>query len=181
MAGQEPALAPLRLFNQWEWGGYLAWRLRPWLRVFADGRYIFHGLLQEVAAAAESPERWQAFLDRRRLNAALVPNRAASMESLRRYPDGSTKPFQRPWYLFYFPRERWALVYWDEQALLFVERAVVPKPWLAAHEYRWLRPRDEAAFAVARSRGEISDNALASERARHSAELAVAVGFPPDR
>lgn len=170
MARQEPALAPLRLFNQWEWGGFLAWRLRPWYRVFADGRYVFHELLREQSIASESPEKWAAFMDARRLNGALVPNRASFLPATRRYPDGAEKTFRRPWYLSFFPRDRWALVYWDEKALLFVERADVPKPWLAAREYRWLRPRDEEAFADAKARGEIPLADWDAERRRHAAE-----------
>ncbi len=171
MARQEPALSPLRLFNQWEWGGYLAWRLRPWYRVYSDGRYVFHEQLPRVARAAESPESWQAFMQGERLNGALVPNRDAFLPSARRYPDGSTKSFDRPWYLFYFPRERWALVYWDAQALLFVERASVPPSWLKEHEYRWLRPKDDAAFQDAMARGEIPLKDWQAEKARHDEEL----------
>ena len=173
MARQEPALAPLRLFNQWEWGGYLSWRLRPWLRVFSDGRYVFHPLLAEESRATSSPEAWQDFLSRRRLNGALVPNREAFLPSVRRYPDGSEKSFDRPWYLSFFPRESWALVYWDDQSLLFIARSAAPSLWLGAHEYRWLKPRDETAFEDARARGEIPAAPLAAETARHASETAV--------
>jgi hypothetical protein len=171
MARQEPVLAPLRLYNEWGWGGYLAWRLRPWQRVFTDGRYVFHAILREESRATESPENWQGFLSVHRLNGALVPNRHAMLPSRRRYPDGREKSFDRPWYLSYFPRERWALVYWDDQAMLFLERRAMPQPWLSEHEYRWLRPRDEAAFDDARSRGEIPAHELKKEAERHAAEL----------
>jgi hypothetical protein len=172
MARQEPALTPLRLFNQWEWGGYLAWRLTPWLRVFSDGRYVFHPLLAEESRATSSPETWQDFLFRRRLNGALVPNRDSYSSSVRRYPDGSERSFDRPWYISFFPKDRWALVYWDEQALLFIDRTAAPGRWLDGHEYRWLKPRDGAAFADARARGEIPEAELAAEQARHDSETA---------
>src|SRR3989338_3533800 len=32
-------LGGLRFYNQWEWGGYLGWRLYPWYKVAQDGRY----------------------------------------------------------------------------------------------------------------------------------------------
>jgi len=176
MARQEPALSPLRLFNQWEWGGYLAWRLKPWYRVFSDGRYVFHEQLPRVAKATESAEAWQAFLREERLNGALVPNRDESLPSTRRYPDGTTKTIPRPWYAYYFPRDRWALVYWDDQALLFIERSAVPALWLEAHEYRWDKPRDAAAFDDAKARGEIPLEDWQAEKERHDAELATPVG-----
>lgn len=173
MARQEPALAPLRLFNQWEWGGYLAWRLRPWLRVFSDGRYVFHELLAEESRASESPETWREFMRRRQLDGALVPNRDSQMPMTRRYADGTEKTFMRPWYISYFPKDEWALVYWDDQALLFIARKDAPVKWIEAHEYRLLKPRDEAAFEDARARGEIPSPALQAERARHDDETAV--------
>jgi hypothetical protein len=87
------------------------------------------------------------------------------------YLDGATKTFDRPWYITYLPRARWALVYWDEQALVFVDRARVPADWVAAHEYRWLLPGDDVARGDALSRGEIPRAAVAAEAARHAAEV----------
>ena len=72
----------------------------------------------------------------------------------------------------YLPRQRWALVYFDDQALVFVDRAKVPADWLAAHEYRWLLPGDEAARLDAMNRREIPPAAFAAEAARHASELA---------
>ncbi|MDE2236498.1 MAG: hypothetical protein KGK30_01290 [Elusimicrobia bacterium] len=164
------ALTPLRLFNDWGWGGYLGWRLGPSRPVFTDGRYIFQDILAQEAAATRSPRAWESFLSRYALTGALVGNRAVTFPATRRYPDGSTRTFQRPWYLEYFPRRSWALVYWDDKALLFVERSAVAPSWLAAHEYRWLLPRDRAAFEDARSRGEIPAGAFAAERRRHDEE-----------
>ena len=159
----------LKLYNEWEWGGYLAWRI-PGYKVFWDGRYLFHDLLNEAAEAARSAENWQAFLDKHGLQGALLENRRQLFPSVRVYKDGSSKPLLRPWYLTYMPRERWALVYFDDKTLFFVRRDAVPKAWLKAHEYKWLRPHDEEAFADARRRGEIPDAELQAEAARHVLE-----------
>ena len=171
VARERPALAPLRLFNQYEWGGYLGWRLGPDGRVFGDGRYLFHGQLAELQAALDSPESMADFSRRRELDGFLIRNFPDRLTSVRAYPGGSTRAFARPWHVSFFPRERWALVYWDDQALLFVDRAKVPAAWLAAHEYRWRRPGDEEALADARSRGEVPEAALAAEDARHALEV----------
>lgn len=162
MDAQQPVLSPLRLYNEWEWGGYLSWRLRPWYRSFVDGRYVFHDHLALIAAAARSPDSWQEFLAARRLNGALVANRAQM------FP---TPKFPRPWYVGYFPKDKWALVYWDDQALLFVERRAMPAAWLASHEYKWLRPRDEAAFQDALKSGKIPKSELEAEKKRHEQAL----------
>ncbi|MCX5794506.1 MAG: hypothetical protein NTY77_03300 [Elusimicrobia bacterium] len=172
MAGQRGVLEPLRLYNQWEWGGYLGWRLRPWYRVFWDGRYIFQGELAAADRAIRGPEDWQRFLAAGRADGAVMLNLPRMTPARKLSPDGSLKDFPRPWYVFYFPRERWALVYWDPKALLFVDRQAVPSGWLAAHEYRYARPNDGAALLEALRLKEVPASALAKEDERHERELA---------
>ena len=171
MARQRPILEPLRLYNQWEWGGYLGWKLEPWYRVFCDGRYIFHGQLAETGRAVTSPEKWSGFMAANGLDGALMLNLDTMLPARKLYPDGRLRDFPRPWYFFYMPRTRWALVYWDDQALLFVDRQAVPRAWLAEHEYRYARPRDEAAFREALRLKEIPAAAAAAEQKRHRREL----------
>jgi hypothetical protein len=171
MAQEQTALEPLHLFNVWEWGGYLGWRLSPWYKVFCDGRYIFHSELAESMAAAAQPDDWQRYLSRHHLDGALMKNMDHWVVTRKSYPDGGLKQFMRPWYLEYMPRERWALVYWDAQALLFVDRSAVPARWLLRHEYRYVRPKDDAAFAEAVLRHEIPAKIVAAEQARHDREI----------
>jgi hypothetical protein len=173
VARERGALGGLRLFNQYEWGGYLGWRLGPESRVFGDGRYLFHSQLTELNDALTSPEAFSDFAARRGLDGFLIRSVGAMFPSTRAYPDGSTREFSRPWYISFFPRERWALVYWDDQGFVFVDRAKVPAPWLSEHEYRWLRPDDETARADALARGEIPRAALDAESARHLAEVPI--------
>ena len=44
----------------------------------------------------------------------------------------------------WFPTEDWALVYWDDVAMVFVQRDGAPAGLLERHEYRVLRPDDLA-------------------------------------
>jgi len=162
------------LYNPWGWGGYLGWRLPPGFLVFQDGRYLFHDLLAEGSDALQDPVLWQAFLNRRGVDLALMENVPLRAESTRAYPDGSTRTFWRPYYLSYMPVSDWALVYWDDKALLFARRASLPAKWLAAREYRLARPHDEDALADALSRGEVPARALEAERARRAGEAAEA-------
>ncbi len=172
LAKERTVLEPLRLYNQWEWGGYLGWKLAPWYRVFCDGRYIFHSQLAETGLAVENPALWQKFTDQQGLSGALMLNLDRQIPARKRYPDGSLKDFPRPWYVFYMPKDRWALVYWDEKALLFVDRSRVPAPWLSEHEYRYVHPKDDAAFQEALRLREIPVDAVGMEAQRHSQELA---------
>lgn len=170
MAAESGALLSLRLYSPWEWGGYLGWRLSPWYKVYWDGRYLFHDRLPEAARASLGAASWQEYMDDQGLNGALLNNLDLRFPTQKAYPDGSRKQFLRPWYLQYMPRERWALVYWDRQVLFFVARRSVDARWLAAHEYRYVRPKDEAAFEEALRLGEIPKAAVAAEEQRHLQE-----------
>ncbi|MBI4676758.1 MAG: hypothetical protein HY748_04175 [Elusimicrobia bacterium] len=172
VAEERKAFEGLRLYNPWEWGGYLGWRLGPWHKVFDDGRYIFHGHLPEIGEAVKSVEKTKDYVDKQGFDGLFLRNIKSWFATRKAYRDGSTKRFLRPWYLFTFPKERWALVYWDEAALLFVDRRKAPVQWLAEHEYRWVRPFDDDAFAEALERKEIPADKVAIERRRHDEEVA---------
>lgn len=172
LAQEQAVVEPLRAYNPWEWGGYLGWRLGPWYKVFDDGRYIFHSGLSREARAVAGAKQWQAFMAEQNLDAAWMHNLPMTFETTKAYPDGATKRFLRPYYLYYMPHDRWALVYWDPQALLFVRRDAAPKAWLSEHEYRYVRPGDDAAFAEALARKEIPAAEVAAEKDRHEQELA---------
>ncbi|HVA66565.1 MAG TPA: hypothetical protein VNK24_06535 [Elusimicrobiota bacterium] len=171
MAAERPEVESLRLYHPWEWGGYLAWRLRPWFRVFGDGRYLFHEQHADAEDAFASARKWQDYLKHGGADAALLPNVDILLDSVRRYPNGKTKDFRRPWFVFYMPRRHWALVYWDSKDLFFVARGAAPKGWIATHEYRYLHPRDQAAFEDALRRGEINLAELRREELRHAVDL----------
>jgi hypothetical protein len=44
----------------------------------------------------------------------------------------------------WFPRSEWALVFWDDVAMVFVRRGAAPAGLLERSEYRVLRPDDFA-------------------------------------
>ena len=167
VVAEREVFAPLRLFNMYEWGGYLGWRLGAEGLVYGDGRYLFHGQIAELQEALSGRVPMAAFIERNRLDALLIRNYPDRLRGVRVYPDGSRRELARPWYVAYLPRERWALVWWDRQALLFVDRSKAAVGWLAAHEYRWWRPGDEEALADALARGEAPAAAVGAEKDRH--------------
>lgn len=160
------------------WGGYLGWRLWPDYTIFADGRYLFHGLLLESRQAQASPQAWNAFLDRYGVTLVLLQRSGPGISTVRLYPDGSTRRVERPYYAVFMPRERWALVEWDGDALLFVRRDSVAPSWLSDHEYRLLHPGDEAALADAVARGEADRRLLDAEWERHGRQARLLGGSP---
>ena len=167
---QGAAFAGRRLFNPWHWGGYLGWRLEGRVPVYFDGRYIFHPLLGPSYAAAAAPESYAAFLDAGGVEAAVIERSPQFMEMEAELKDGSRRRLRRPFYVFFLPRERWALVHWDDDALVFVRRSSFDEGWLKGLEYRWFRPDDLSAASLALSERTVSFSALAAEANRWAAQ-----------
>jgi hypothetical protein len=157
--------------DQWGWGGYLGYHLYPDYRIFQDGRYIFHPLLAEVAQAVQSPEDWDHMMDRRKIEVAILENIPRWLNTTRRYPDGSTREFRRPYYISYMPKSKWALIYWDEQSLIFVRRAAFQGKWLLNHEFKYALPYDYAARNDAINRKEIPLKTFQVEILLHALEI----------
>jgi len=166
LAANRERLAPLRMYNPWGWGGYIGYKLYPGYRIFQDGRYIFHGNLEEIYRAETGPAHWAEFMDTygfglvvlNRLRGVAVFDKATRA--------GRTVILKRPHYLVYMPKDRWALVYWDAYALVFVRRAAADGGWLEENSYAIARPDDEEAVSAALSDGEIDAGQFEAELAR---------------
>lgn len=125
-----------RVFNQWGWGGYLSYRFHPEIRVFMDGRYIFHPFLQEVATAHDGPLQWQNFLLKHNIEWVLVRNNTASVRVSAPTPENNGRTVRLPFMPTYYPSRRWAAVYRDQQAILYARRGAFPEDWILKHEIR---------------------------------------------
>lgn len=121
-----PVFRGRRPYNEWGWGGYLSFRFHPEIKVFMDGRYVFHPLLAETAAANADPARWNDLLDRYGVEWALLENRAWPVP----VPGGGRVSH----FALYMPSRRWALVHRDPRALIYARRGAFPAEWLARRE-----------------------------------------------
>ena len=174
IAANAEALSGLKLYNGWSDGGYLGWRLAPRWKVFFDGRYLFHGLLEETKVAATSDAAWRALMTRYDVELACM-SRSTLHPSFDGLPkDGAPVQVRRPYYSAYMPRARWALVYWDRRDMVFARRDRAPAAWLRAHEYLQLRPDDSERLAFDAVAGLIPDAALDAEVSRHEREAPTA-------
>ena len=72
-----------RVFNLYEWGGYLIDRLYPHERVFIDGRADLHGDLVPEYDAIVRGKGWQQAFDRYSVTVALLPPQLPVVEQLR--------------------------------------------------------------------------------------------------
>jgi hypothetical protein len=142
-----PGIGPL--YNEFVHGGYLLWRLFPPRRVFVDGRMELEPeLLGQIAAARRDPDRWEAFLAGRGAVGALVRYETRRLPVFE--PDGAggfRQVGESTANALLFPPERWELVDWDDEAMLFLRRP----PYDGGHSgaggwsgepYRFVQPED---------------------------------------
>jgi hypothetical protein len=89
------------IFNHYDWGGYLIWKLYPSTRVFIDGRADLYGakLLNQFADTYQLKDDWQQTLREWRIGTVLIPADSALATGLRNSPG-------------------WTVAYEDSQAIV---------------------------------------------------------------
>ena len=118
-----------RLFNAFHFGGYIAWRDFPKRAAIIDGRgYVPAGLKEEIHFARAYPEHLARLQSAYGFDAAVMDYPAYSGESL---PPGADWGLTSP---------DWALVYWDDFALVYLRRSPRWQAVIAPDEYRRVRP-----------------------------------------
>lgn len=170
-ATDQLARASLRggIYNPDQFGGYLIWRFYPERRVLTDGRNELHGTFLELFDRARRDSRaWNAIFERYRLTLAVEEYRRGTIE----VRDAATGAVSRvPPSAAYFPRSRWALIGFDDVAMVFARRDAHPPEVIERLEYRTLVPdgpalrvtapgeRELAAAELRRARSEIGPSA----------------------
>jgi len=130
-----------RLYNDVRFGGWLSLQDQPLRQVFIDDRNEIHeGLLEEIwqIFSRSDVNAWEELLARWEIDTVLLryhePINVAT-------PDGKALG-RRGFSTLWFPKQRWATVYWDDVAIVLVRRSSVSAGFLAAREYRHLHPDD---------------------------------------
>ncbi|MEQ1920787.1 MAG: hypothetical protein ABL955_16470, partial [Elusimicrobiota bacterium] len=164
LRAEKSTLSGLKLYNPWNWGGYLDNELYPDYRVFMDGRYIFTDLLKEVDEAEKNPVRFTKLMDKYGVELVLNMN-TGRIVSFR----GQTS--WRSFDAYALPPSDWALVYWDRQALIFVRRSKAPAAWIKLHEFRHIRPHDLRQTGLRVLSGWISIAEVSAEIGRYKREI----------
>src|SRR5271155_5747827 len=88
---------PGRLFNHYDWGGYLIWRLYPSTPVFIDGRADLYGqqLFDQFAETYQFKGAWQQTLQQWSIDTVIVPPDSPLATGLRNSP-GWTVSYEDP-------------------------------------------------------------------------------------
>lgn len=129
------------VYNDVRFGGWLIGRNYPPFRPLIDDRNEIHEeLLKEMWEIdnASSPKRWQALLDSYGCQSALLRFHEPLTVSTPQGEDLGRRGFSALW----FPQDRWALLYWDDVAMVLADRTKSDPETLSAFEYRWVRPDD---------------------------------------
>lgn len=94
------------IFNHYDWGGYLIWKLYPSVQVFIDGRADLYGeqFFHDFADAYQFKDDWRRILQRWHVQTVLVPTNSALATGLQ-------------------ANRGWRVAYQDSQATIF---AAVP-------------------------------------------------------
>jgi hypothetical protein len=140
----ERAVARLRasglrgnIYDADQFGGYLIWSFYPERRVLTDGRNELHRTyIAEYTRARLDSRAWHALLHRYAIDLAVDEYREPTVVL-----DVATGRRSRsPASLVYWPRRDWALLAYDNAAMVFARRAAFPKELLERWELRGVVP-----------------------------------------
>jgi tetratricopeptide (TPR) repeat protein len=135
-----------RLFNAFHWGGYIAWRDFPRRSAIIDGRgNVTPELLEEIHFARVYPHHLDRLQAAYGIDAAVVDYPSYSGDRVEDVigPDADAG----------LASPAWALVYWDDVALVYLRRGGRHAAVIARDEYRHVRPANGAA-GIARARND---------------------------
>lgn len=150
-------------YNPDQFGGFLIWSFYPEQRALTDGRNeLYENYNREYAAARTNNRAWNALLQKYGVTVAVDEYRREPIMAVDPR-NGSAVPM--PPSLALYPPRQWALVAFDDAAMIYARRDRFPKSELDAVEYRVVRPddwrpfrpseHDGAAAEISRARREI--------------------------
>jgi hypothetical protein len=127
------------IYNADQFGGYLEWVFYPQRRVLTDGRNeLFAEFIAEDARARQDSRAWHALVQKYRIDLA-VDEYGEKIEVV----DVANRDRRLlPASLVRYRRRDWALIAFDDAAMVFARRAAFPPQVLAPIEYRYLVPDD---------------------------------------
>jgi hypothetical protein len=129
-----------RIYNADQFGGFLEWVFYPERRVLTDGRNeLFREFIAEDAAAHANSRSWHALLQKYQVDLAVDEYSATKIEVVDAV---SGERHLLPQSLVRYRRRDWALIAFDDAAMVFARRAAFPPERLARLEYLTLVPDD---------------------------------------
>ena len=125
------------VYNPDQFGGFLIWSFYPERRVLTDGRNeLYRQFIPEYARARVDERAWRALLARYRIDVAVDEYRPP----LPVIDAVSGRRTRMPASLAYWPRDEWALIAFDDAAMVFARREAWPEGVLRKWEIRGVVP-----------------------------------------
>jgi len=138
------------IYNADQFGGYLEWVFYPHRRVLTDGRNeLFRTFIAEDALAHRDSRAWHALQQKYRV-AIAVDDYQPPMHVID-VATGSARDL--PASLVRYPRNAWALIAFDDAAMVFAKRAAFPPDAVARLELRGVVPDAPGMPRAPRQRG----------------------------
>ncbi|HEX7831784.1 MAG TPA: hypothetical protein VF787_19165 [Thermoanaerobaculia bacterium] len=125
------------IYNPDQFGGFLIWSFKNERRALTDGRNeLYRTFIPEVAAAREDQRKWIALLRKYQIDLAVEEYRAP----LQVMNAATRQKVAMPASLAYWPRNRWALIGYDDAAMVFARRDAFPRDVIERWEIRGVVP-----------------------------------------
>jgi len=160
------------IYNADQFGGLLEWTFYPARRVLTDGRNeLFYEFIAEDGAAHRDSRAWHALIAKYR--AVLAVDEYQKRIEVIDVASGQRRAL--PASLVRYRRKQWALIAFDDAAMVFARRDAFPPAQLAPIEFRFLVPddpsvgytsvpiRDAARTEIARARAQFGDISVVRE------------------
>ena len=164
---------PGNIYNVDQFGGLLEWTFYPAKRVLTDGRNeLFRQFIADDARARTDSRAWHAMIARYNVALAVDEYQADKIEVV---DMASGERRALPASLVRYRRRDWALIAFDDAAMVFARRASFPPERIATLEYRYLVPddptirytsaeiREAARQEIARARREMGEIRIVRE------------------
>jgi hypothetical protein len=155
------------IYNVDQFGGLIEWTFYPERRTLTDGRNeLFRDFIEADAAARHDSRAWHAMIGKYALVLAVDEYQSEKIEVL---DVASGERHALPASLVRYRRRDWALIAFDDAAMVFARRDAFPPSRLDAIEYRFLVPddpgigyrnaefRDLARKEIARAKAQFGD------------------------
>jgi hypothetical protein len=180
VAALQSSQLPGNIYNVDQFGGLLEWTFYPARRALTDGRNeLFRQFIADDARARADSRAWHAMIAKYDVALSVEEYQADKIEVV----DMATGERRAlPASLVRYRRRDWALIAFDDAAMVFARRAKFPPERLAALEYRYLVPddpsiryanaeiRDAARQEIARARREAGDIRIVRELERGTSQ-----------
>jgi hypothetical protein len=112
---------PPTLYNAYDWGGYLMWQLYPGYLVFIDGRSTSEKHFQDSVEIENTLPGWENVLDAYAINTIITRTCFSDTGGPLALIDGLARD------------NRWALIYSDEVAVVYVRKTASEEAFLAQY------------------------------------------------